>query len=67
MLGMLFPSSELVEAFAAQQIEMITGSSNKAEYEEKLCAFSATTGEKTAKTPTAQKLRRGCYIFLAVF
>lgn len=45
MLEMLFPSSELGAALAQQQIEMVTSSSTKAEYEEKLCAFSASAGQ----------------------
>ncbi len=45
MLEMLFPSSELGAELAQQQIAMITGSSTKAEYEEKLCAFSAEAGQ----------------------
>ncbi len=45
MLEMLFPSSELGAELAQQQIEMVTSSSTKAEYEEKLCAFSASAGQ----------------------
>ena len=48
MLEMLFPSSELGEEMARKQIEMITSSSTKAEYEEKLCAFSAEAGQNTS-------------------
>ncbi len=45
MLEFLFPSSELGVDLAQQQIEMVTSSSTKAEYEQKLCAFSASTGQ----------------------
>ena len=48
MLEMFFPSSELGPVLAQQQIEMVTSSTTKAQYEQKLCAFSASNGQGTS-------------------
>ncbi len=48
ILEMLFPSSELGEEMAKRQIEMVTSSQTKAEYEEKLCEFSSEAGQNSS-------------------
>jgi hypothetical protein len=49
-LETLFPSAELGAELAQKQIEMVISSQTKQEYEEKLCAFSASAGQGSAYT-----------------
>lgn len=45
MLENFFPSAELGTELAQKHIEMVTTSTTKQEYEEKLCAFGASEGQ----------------------